>query len=473
MMQLRNSSYFSLMTAWFCYNFIDPVQSFNIATSLFRRHFSSRNSLSSPSCCQSTASSLSVTTTTNEATLRNVIFHNISKSQNPDLFCDLLMELGACSTSITDANVGTPDEVPLIGEPSDTFNPWRRSDEAWTPVPLWEQCTVTAQFASGISLEQVLKQVKETTLFMEASDEPQQLNKQSTQSSAANWLESPVVSVLPNQDWVVTVQQSWKPIIVANRIVLRFPWHTRDDVSKQLLQSGATAASTDSANSLIELELQGGIAFGTGEHATTQLCLEWLDGAVSDILQKQPATEPLTVMDYGAGSGALGMAACAMAPRRVHAVGIEIDYDSCRIANANAAINKVDMQTYLPPLTETTDGESKSLLLKAHAHARRRLEEQQQQHDNDDASGASVFLPDTMQSQQYDITVANILAGPLMALAPTLAGLTKPGGRLGLSGILPHQGKDVAKAYRAAGFIDMSVKKEMNGWVLVTGVRAL
>lgn len=415
----------------------------------------------------------------NEATIRSITFRNISKSQNPDLFCDLLMELGACSTAISDANANTPDETPLYGEPSLDFDPWRQTNtdpsSTWAPVPLWTQCTVTAHFTAGVDLEHVLQIVKDTNLFSGVShdeyDTPQESpsdrrDELSSSRKFAPWLEDPEVTVLPNQDWVIKVQENWKPIVVANRIVLKFPWHTQKDVLEQL-QLG------DEANDqLVELELQGGVAFGTGEHATTQLCLEWLDEAVTQLIATLPNEEGIDVLDYGAGSGVLGMAACAMAKDRVRAIGIEIDYDSCMIANANARNNQVNMRNYLPPLTVTNDSDSLALLLKAHAHARRRMQERSNDLNPEDDDAYNVFLPESLMEQKYDITVANILAGPLVTLAPTLANLTKPGGRFGLSGVLPNQGEMIVEAYRQAGFENVKVAKHFNGWLLVTGNKA-
>jgi ribosomal protein L11 methyltransferase len=399
---------------------------------------SSRVSSSSLQAEDITTSSLSLTSsTTNEATLRSVIFSNILKDQNPDLLCDLLMEIGACSTSITDADVNTDQEEPLYGEPSSTYDPWRETLQ-WA-APVWNRCNVTAHFPDGVDLKRVLRIVEDTFVDNEFG------------------VLDPDVSILPNQDWVVKVQQSWKPIIIANRIVLRFPWHTSKDIAELV---GPDSPVSD----MVELELQGGVAFGTGEHATTQLCLEWIDQTIQSRL-KSNTKDKLTVLDYGAGSGVLGMAACAMARDRVTAVGIDIDFDSCRIANANALQNKVNMQNYLPPLSESADKESMSLLLKAHAHAKGRLQERNE-------SGSDIFLPISLEGKQYDVTVANILAGPLITLAPTLAGMTRAGGKLGLSGILPHQGEDVAEAYRRAGFEEVCVQKELNGWVLVTGTKS-
>jgi len=372
------------------------------------------------------------------STLRSLTFC-LGKDQEPDLLCDFLMELGACSTSLTDADRGTDQEVPLFGEPSSTFDPWR--DTLQWAMPVWNRCNVTAHFPDSISLTEVLDLI--ATTF------PDQYDKN---------LQQYAIERVPNKDWVIHVQKGWAPIVVSDKTVLRFPWHTDEDVEQEL----AKRSLSDRSN-VIELKLQGGIAFGTGEHPTTQLCLDWIHSVIPMLLE---TNEHVTVMDYGAGSGVLGMAACAVDPARVTAVGIDIDFDSCRIANANAITNGVSMRNYLPPVSDSADDESKSLLFKAHRHARLQLERH-----GDDGQDILLLTSDDPSSDpaKYHVCVANILAGPLMTLASTLAGMVLPGGYLGLSGILPQQADDIISAYGAAGFVDLSFERELNGWILVTG----
>ena len=306
------------------------------------------------------------------------------------------------------------------------------------------------------------------------------------------------VEYVPDQDWVIHVQSTWKPIVVGGgssndedkknkqhqRFVLTFPWHTADDVEEaiQRVNEENNNNSPDTTNDLhqqyTELKLQGGVAFGTGEHPTTQLCLEWLTKVVPNVLTTQAAVSndneddsTVWLMDYGAGSGILGMAACKLAQNqqkssRLQAIGVDIDVDACRIANDNAHQNTVNMRNYLPPLSSAADDVSKALLLKARQHALAQLEK-----DPSSTENALLFMPDELEGKQYDICVANILAGPLIALAPTLASLVVPGGYLGLSGILAPLGEDVVQAYQAAGFQNVQVEKEQGGWVLVTGVK--
>jgi ribosomal protein L11 methyltransferase len=380
----------------------------------------------------------------------------------PDLLCEFLMEVGACSTSITDADRGTALEEPVFREPGVNTISWNDDglQEMWTAttLPVWNRCNITAHFPASTDIAATVQLIRD--VFLDSMPALQQYT----------------VEQVPNQDWVVKVQRSWTPIVVVNKYVLRFPWHSDKDVSKAVAQAAAAAAAATAVavedglttTNLVQLQLQGGIAFGTGEHPTTQLCMEWLHGVVSNKLGAS-SSEPITVLDYGSGSGILGMAACALKPERVTATGIDIDVDACLIGNANAVINQLPMRSYLPPLAETAnnnDDESKSLLLKAHhQYTSKQLSERGETGETID-----LILPDNVLP--FHVGVANILAGPLVSLAPTLARMVQPRAYLGMSGILAHQGDMIVKAYQAAGFEDVHVAKEMGGWILVTAQRS-
>ena len=387
------------------------------------------------------------------ATLRSLTLCNVPKDEEPELLCDFLMEIGACSTAIIDADRGTALEHPLFGEPLTG----RDDRDAWTDslqwaAPIWNRCNVTAHFPSSVDLKDVVSMI--ATVF------PEQYPLADHQ-----------VDRVPNKDWVIHVQQSWNPISIGP-FVLRFPWHTQDDIEKAIANS-TTEVGSEEKEERVELNLQGGIAFGTGEHPTTQLCLEWIHQQVRTVLKERATTRKenaeddisIKIIDYGAGSGILGMAACALARDQITAVGIDIDVDAIQIANANARKNRVQMKSYLPPLVETADDESKSLLLKAHAHAKKQLEGR-----NDIESRSDLILPEELGLPIYDIGVANILAGPLVALASTMACLVRPGGRLAMSGILPHQASMVIEAY-SEDFDNVKLERELGDWILVTGTR--
>ncbi|KAL3925803.1 MAG: hypothetical protein SGILL_000151 [Bacillariaceae sp.] len=335
------------------------------------------------------------------------------------------MELGAASTSITDADFGTENETPLFDE-FDTASMTRTA----VTTHVWDCCNVTAFFPQSTSLEWIMEIVQDSFPDLPKYDQ---------------------VTNVEDKDWVLHVQQSWKPIVLPP-FVLRFPWHS-DDVVQEAIQSqkqqeiGENDNGRSSINkNMVELELQGGIAFGTGEHPTTQLCLEF----VNDVVKPK-----MLLMDYGAGSGVLGMAACKLEPT-LKAVGVDIDVDAVQIGNANAEINTVNMKNYLSDLVQTSgDDESTSVLLKAYSS---KQGEQTQ------------ALPEVLNGPIYDACVANILAAPLVSLTATLAGLLRPGARIGLSGIMSSQCDMILDAY-VAFFDDLKVEKELGGWVLITGTR--
>jgi ribosomal protein L11 methyltransferase len=161
------------------------------------------------------------------------------------------------------------------------------------------------------------------------------------------------------------------------------------------------------------VQLDPGLAFGTGSHASTRLILKFLD---AHLLGGE------TVLDYGCGSGILAIAAAKLGAARVEAV--DIDPLALETSRANAALN--------------------GLALRAE-------------------------LPDALGDSRYDIVMANILSQPLMILAPALAARVAPGGRLVLSGILDSQADDVISAY--AGLLKLTTLAREEGWALVGGGR--
>ncbi len=165
----------------------------------------------------------------------------------------------------------------------------------------------------------------------------------------------------------------------------------------------------------VVLSLDPGLAFGTGTHATTALCLEWLDAHL------QPGA---AVIDYGCGSGILGIAAALLGAATVHA--FDIDSQALTATCDNAAANRV------------TD--------RVNTHA------------------AADTLP-----RAVDVLLANILSGPLIELAPQLAARVKPGGDLVLAGLLTSQAGEVAAAYRP--WFDIVRGADRDGWQLLAGVR--
>ncbi len=274
---------------------------------------------------------------------------------------DALLALGALSVSVEDADAGTGREQPQFGEPGATS------------APLWARSRVLALFGKDADLAVI-----------------------AARAAAAAGLEAvPAFEIteVAEQNWVQLTQSQFEPIRINERLWIVPSWHTAPDPAA------------------INLVLDPGMAFGTGSHPTTRLCLEWLCEAVRADAQ---------VLDYGCGSGILAIAAARLGAAGV--VGVDIDDNALAAAADNAARNGVALEL---------------------VHSSRSID------------------------RQFDIVVANILANPLTVLAPLLAALTRPGGRLALSGILAAQVGQVQAAYRPA--FELRVGAEREGWVLLVG----
>ena len=178
---------------------------------------------------------------------------------------------------------------------------------------------------------------------------------------------------------------------------------------------GQTPDAAETRPDTVIVELDPGLAFGTGHHATTALCLEWLDAA--DLTGK-------TLLDYGCGSGILAIAALRLGAAL--AVAVDHDPQALEATRENAAANGV-------------------------------------------ADRLEVYSPEDHPPLAADVLVANILAGPLVELAPRLSGLVAPGGAVALSGVLEEQAEAVAAAY-SPGF-DLEPPRLREDWTLITGRR--
>ena len=161
------------------------------------------------------------------------------------------------------------------------------------------------------------------------------------------------------------------------------------------------------------LRLDPGLAFGTGSHATTHLCLEWL---------RETLRPGESVLDYGCGSGIIAIAAAKLGAR--DATGTDIDPQAIVASRANATLNGVD---------------------------------------------ARFVTPDRLAAGRHDVVVANILAHPLVLLAPALAARTASRGRITLSGILEAQAAEVVASYTP--WFTLAVWRQRDGWVLIAGSR--
>jgi len=288
-------------------------------------------------------------------------------SMRADALSDAMLELGALSADIHDAEAGTEREQPIFGEPGDA------------PGEIWPDSEVTALFDAGADIPAIIR----------------------TAARLVNLSGAPSYNVvhIEEQDWVRATQSQFGPIRISSRLWIVPSWHESPD------------------SSAINLLLDPGLAFGTGSHPSTRLCLAWLDENVRG---------GEDVLDYGCGSGILAIAALKLGA--AHTVGIDIDPIAVVASRENALRNRC--------------GE---------AHA--------QFHTD-------IVLADQPQA---DIVIANILAKPLIMLAPILSGAMKPAGRIALSGILEEQAEEVMEAYRQ--WFDMKVANDQEGWVLLEGAR--
>jgi len=340
-----------------------------------------------------------------------------SPAKDPDLVSSLLLELGASWTSTS-----APYESPQY---------------------------VVGHFPSSFDLERIVIMLADT-LDVDGGDFDYSVDPDGSGDADVET----DIGIGENYDWMTHVQKSWPPII-ASPFVLTLPWHTDKDVELAL---GANPEHVD--RSYIRIRLQGGAAFGAGEHPTTRLCLSW----ITDVLATGPGSAgPLcNFLDYGAGSGVLGLAACAL-DHDVTAVGVEIDADAAAIANVNALTNGKNMKTYIPPFSREHMGDDAMALTLRTTRGRK---------DGDTAADvAPDVLPERLDKPIYQIAVANILAAPLVGLAPVISRMVAPGGMVGLSGILAGKQADQIIQTYSEFLDDCHVLAEEDGWVLIAGQR--
>jgi ribosomal protein L11 methyltransferase len=209
-----------------------------------------------------------------------------------------------------------------------------------------------------------------------------------------------------DQDWVSITQSQFEPIPIGNKLVIMPSWHIEESLSNNKFGDRAV------------ISLDPGLAFGTGSHPTTNLCLQWVEQNINSNITN--------ILDYGCGSGILAIAAYKMGGKNV--VGVDIDIQAVESAKYNAGNNNCNINFYIP----------------------------------DDKTWID-HTPNT-----FDIVLANILSNPLKLMCGLLANrVNHAGGYLVLSGILSRQAHEIQEVYKP--YMHMEVWQELDGWVCMVG----
>ncbi len=279
-----------------------------------------------------------------------------------EVLSDALEALDALSVSVEDADAETPAEKALFGEPG-------------MPAPKdgWQRSRIVALF-------QLEAQAREAAQLLQVQD---------------FFHDCQIVAVVAvaEQDWVRLTQSQFAPVDITPDFWIVPTWHEPPEQARQIIR------------------LDPGLAFGTGTHPTTRMCLRWI---ASNALTGQ------RVLDYGCGSGILAIGAAKYGAQDIDAVDIDTAAVDSTVLNAQA--NHVHLNAGLPEM----------------------------------ARGV------------YDIVLANILATPLKVLAPLLCAHVKAGGHLVLAGILERQAEELKQAY--APYISLQVSDTQEGWILMTAL---
>jgi len=261
------------------------------------------------------------------------------------------------------------------------------------------------------------------------------------------------VGYVEDRDWISHVQSSWKPMVVGD-LMLSFPWHEQQ---QQQLDSSSSSSSTSELKHLV---LEGGAAFGTGDHPTTRLCLRWIQKAFRE---KVETSNPLSLLDYGCGSAILGLAGLKYGA--AEAAGVDIDVDSLISARWNAERNELSMSLYLAHESEEEEGELGQGFLSSDEERSVMMN----QFKGRGVGAESFPCVDDLQIRSFDILVANILAPILMHLAPQFAKyLRNTGNKIAFSGVLTSQADRVIEVY-SKYFDNVKVEEEEDGWALIVG----
>ncbi|MDB1145033.1 MAG: 50S ribosomal protein L11 methyltransferase [Alcaligenaceae bacterium] len=279
-------------------------------------------------------------------------------------------EMGVLSVSVEDADEGTDQEMPLFGEPGEEID-----------AQAWQRNRVVCLLSDELDLSVLQSELARLT--------------------GKDYQTQSYVRDVPDEDWVRLTQAQFEPIQISERVWIVPSWHKDDP------------RFSDQSSDLIQIELDPGLAFGTGSHPTTHLCATAL--CEMDLVGQ-------SVLDYGCGSGILSLVASKLDAQMV--VGVDIDPQAVQSATYNAQNN----------------------------HA-----------------SVDFFLPAQLPEGRFDVVVANILTNPLKMLAPMLCERVKSGGVLILSGILETQAQEVIEVY--SKWLEMQVYQSSEDWVCLRGYK--
>jgi ribosomal protein L11 methyltransferase len=295
----------------------------------------------------------------------------LAQASEVERISDALMELDALAVTVEDADADTPDEAPIFGEPG-------------MPATLGEQ----------------IRGWRHSVLKALFDDEATATEAATVLLAEDGWSDLHVQGLTPvaEQDWVRLTQSQFDPVRITDTFWIVPSWHEPPAQAERVMR------------------LDPGLAFGTGTHPTTRMCLRWIAGH-ADLASPWPR-----VLDYGCGSGILAIGTALHGAMGIDAV--DIDTAAVESTRANAQVNGVTLHAGLP----------------------------------DKANGV------------YPVVLANILSAPLKLLAPLLCGHVEAGGALVLAGILERQIDELTEAY--APWIALEVGDREDGWVLLTGRRA-
>ncbi len=286
----------------------------------------------------------------------------LAPEERVEILSEALDALDALSVSVEDADAQTDAEQALFGEPG--MPP---------PKESWQRSRVTALFSGEAP-------AREAAAVLAAQD-------------FFAGCELAGIAQVPEQDWVRLTQSQFEPVQITHTFWIVPTWHEPPPQARQVIR------------------LDPGLAFGTGSHPTTRMCLRWIAAHAGQIDGRR-------VLDYGCGSGILAIGAAKHGAREIDAV--DIDESAVQASQLNAQANGVQIHAGPPELAQG----------------------------------------------RYDIVLANILATPLKVLAPLLCGHLAPGGSLVMAGILERQAEELAAAY--APHVRLELSDREDGWILMT-----